>query len=259
MRELPRITVVTPSYNQAEFLEATMRSVLDQHYPALEYIVLDGGSTDGSPEIIGRHADRLAYWHSRPDAGQADAIAQGFERATGDVMCWVNSDDLLLPGALASVGAFFRDHPRAQFVHGNRLVVDREGRETGRHVWPRVITHRHWALGQPLAQECCFWRRSLYERAGGIDRAKFFIMDWDLFYRMWRLARFHKLAAYLGCLRVHEATKNAQHQDVRVRELRDAVAHYGIPTPGLWQRRFMNRFDDFQIRLEQTCARSPAG
>src|SRR5205085_2928876 len=144
----------TPSYNQGAFLEETLRSVLDQGYPALEYIVMDGASTDESPQIIRRYADRLAHWQSQPDAGQADAIAAGFARATGDIMCWVNSDDVLLPGALARVGAFFRDHPRAQFLYGNRLVIDAASREIGRHHWPWLITHAHWALGQPVAQEC---------------------------------------------------------------------------------------------------------
>src|SRR4051812_44065291 len=111
MRKLPRVTVVTPSFNQGRFLEATLRSVLNQQYPDLEYIVLDGGSTDGSVDILRRYAAQLAYWHTRKDAGQADAIATGFEMATGEVLCWVNSDDILLPGALHRVGAFFRDHP----------------------------------------------------------------------------------------------------------------------------------------------------
>jgi glycosyltransferase involved in cell wall biosynthesis len=251
MPELPRITVVTPSFNQAAYIEATLRSVLDQSYPHLEYIVLDGGSTDGSREIIERYAPRLAYWHSRKDGGQADAIATGFEMATGDILCWLNSDDVLLPGSLHRVGEYFRRHPRAQVLFGNRIVIDREGREIGRHVWPWLLTHGHWALGQPLAQECCFWRRAIYDKAGGIDRSKFFIMDYDLFYRMWRITRFRKTPAYLGCIRLHEETKNSQHQDVRVRELSEAVAHYCIPAPGPIRRRLMNRLDALQVRAER--------
>lgn len=259
MRELPRITVVTPSYNQGEFLEATLRSVLDQGYPNLEYIVMDGGSTDGSVAIIEKYAPQLAYWRSGPDGGQADAIGTGFERATGDVLCWLNSDDLLLPGSLAHVGAFFRDHPRAQFLSGNRIVIDASGREIGREVWPARLWHSHWSLGQSLAQECCFWRRSLYDRVGGIDRSRFFIMDWDLFYRMWRATRFHKTSAFLGCFRVHEEAKNSRHQDVRLREMAEAVARYGIPAPGWLGRRVMNRTDRLQVWIERTCARSRAG
>lgn len=251
MRELPRITVVTPSFNQGEFIEATLRSVLDQDYPNLEYLVLDGGSTDGSAKIIERYGPQLAYWHSSKDGGQADAIATGFEMATGEILCWLNSDDVLLPGSLHTVGDFFRRHPHADVLYGNRMVIDRHGQEIGRHTWPWLLTRFHWALGQPLAQECCFWRRRIYDRAGGIDRSKFFIMDYDLFYRMSRLTRFCKSAAYLGCIRQHDATKNSQHQDIRIRELAEAVAHYGIPQPGPLTRRLMNRLDGLQIALEQ--------
>lgn len=251
MPELPRITVVTPSFNQGEFIEATLRSVLDQDYPNLEYLVLDGGSTDGSAAVIERYAPRLAYWHSRKDNGQADAIASGFDMATGEILCWLNSDDVLLPGALHRVGDFFRCHPQVGVLYGNRIVIDRHGREVGRHIWPWVLTRSHWALGQPLAQECCFWRRTVYNQAGGVDRSKFFIMDYDLFYRMWRIARFRKTSSFLGCIRVHDATKNSQHQDIRVRELSQAIAHYGIPYPGPLMRRVLNRFDRLQVAAEK--------
>lgn len=246
MPELPRITVVTPSFNQGEFLEATLRSVLDQRYPNLEYLVLDGGSTYASVEIIRRYESQLAYWHSRKDGGQADAIATGFEMATGEILCWLNSDDLLLPGALNLVGEFFARHPRVDFLYGNRIVIDREGREIGRHVWPWHLTRGHWALGQPMAQECCFWRRTLYEKVGGIDRTRFFIMDYDLFFRMWRAGRFRKTAAFLGAFRRHDEAKNARHRDVWRRELAEAKARYGLRDPGYIGIRVLNRLDRLQ-------------
>jgi len=251
MAELPRITVVTPSLNQGAFLEAALRSVLDQRYPNLEYLVLDGGSSDGSVEIIERYAPRLAYWHSRKDAGQADAIATGFAMATGEIFCWLNSDDLLLPGALQFAGEFFRDHRRADFLYGNRIVIDKDGREIARHVWPWHLTRAHWALGQPLAQECCFWRRELYEKAGGIDRSRFFVMDYDLFFRMWQLGRFRKTTRFLGALRQHEETKNARSQDVRERELAAARARYGLREPGYLGIRLLNRWDRVQRFVEK--------
>src|ERR1043166_5141889 len=232
MAELPRISVITPSFNQAPFLEAALRSVLDQYYSNLEYLVLDGGSSDGSVEIIRRYESQLAYWHSRKDAGQADAIATGFSMATGEIFCWLNSDDLLLPGALQFAGEFFRDRPRIDFLYGNRIVIDEDGREIARHVWPWHLTRAHWALGQPLAQERCFWRRALYEKAGGIDRSRFFVMDYDLFFRMWQIGRFKKTTRYLGALRQHEATKNARSQDVRERELAEARERDGFRGPG---------------------------
>lgn len=253
--DLPRITVVTPSFNQGEFLEGTILSVLGQDYPNLEYIVLDGGSTDHSVDIIRRHAPRLTYWHSRKDDGQAAAIAAGFAMATGDVYCWLNSDDVFLPGALHTVGELFARHPRVDFIYGNRIVIDRNGVEIDRHIWPRFLTRAHWAVGQPLAQECCFWRAELYREVGGIDPSRFFIMDYDLFFRMWRAGRFLKTPAFLGCLRVHEETKNAKHADIWRRELAEARERYGLREPGWLGARLLNRFDRLQKSLEMRRAR----
>src|ERR1035437_1184692 len=124
MQEWPLITVVTPSFNQADNVERTIQSVLRQEYPALEYIIVDGGSSDGSVAIIRNYADRLHWWCSEPDEGQADAIAKGFARSGGEVLCWLNSDDILLPGALRAVGEYFRDHPLAEVVNGGAYCID---------------------------------------------------------------------------------------------------------------------------------------
>src|SRR5258706_15191827 len=127
MVALPRITIVTPSYNQAQYVDATIRSVLEQGYPNLEYIVVDGASTDGSAEVIRRHADRLAWWVSEKDGGQSAALAKGFARATGDVLAWLNSDDLYLPGTLATVARVFPPEPDVGFIYGSRVVIDPGG------------------------------------------------------------------------------------------------------------------------------------
>src|ERR1043166_2179963 len=119
-----KISVVTPSYNQAKYLETTLRSVLEQDYPHLEHIVMDGGSTDGSQEILERYSSRLAYWRSAKDGGQADAIAEGFKHATGDIFCWLNSDDVFLPGALRAVAEFFTAHPDAETVCGGAYIIN---------------------------------------------------------------------------------------------------------------------------------------
>jgi glycosyltransferase involved in cell wall biosynthesis len=252
----PRISVVTPSLDQAGYLEAALRSVLLQGYPNLEYIVLDGGSHDTSVAIIRRYEAHLAYWHSRPDDGQAAAVAEGLERANGEIACWLNSDDILLPGALRHVARLFAAHPRTSFVYGNRLLIDARGRVTGRHVWPRLLTRYHWAAGQPLAQECSFWRRELYRGVGGVDRSLFFTMDHDLFYRMWREAGMRKTSALLGCLRIHHESKNVRHQDVRLRELARARERYGLREAGPLLVRVLARLDRIQARAEQ--ARLPA-
>ena len=168
---LPKISVVTPSFNQASFLEETIQSVLSQGYPDLEYIVMDGGSTDGSAEIIRKYADRLADWKSAKDGGQADAIRTGFARATGEILCWLNSDDTIAPGTLRRVGEFFAAHPDVDLVYGDLNLVDAEGK--------RLYTARPLLrLGilvyeNPfIPQQGMFWRRSLYESgsAGWIRR-----------------------------------------------------------------------------------------
>src|SRR6202171_2121961 len=124
---LPRITVVTPSVNQRKFVETTMLSVLEQQYPSLEYMVLDGGSRDGSAELIEQYSERLAFWCSEPDGGQSAAIARGFSMASGDILCWLNSDDVFLPGALAAVGAWFERHPEEEALSCGAYMIDAQG------------------------------------------------------------------------------------------------------------------------------------
>jgi glycosyltransferase involved in cell wall biosynthesis len=247
---LPTITVVTPSFNQGRFLEAAILSVLRQNYPSIEYIVLDGGSTDGSIDIIKKYENGISYWRSRKDKGQADALATGFDMATGSIYCWLNSDDILLPNALMYVAAAFLKHDGVNFVYGNRLVIDETGGITGQHRWPYYLTKYHWHDGQPLAQECCFWRNTLYEKVGGIDRGKFFIMDYDLFYRMWQVGKFRKSRRFLGCFRRHAESKNAIHQSVRQEEIDAARREFGLVPPGYVTARILNRFDRFQLFLD---------
>jgi glycosyltransferase involved in cell wall biosynthesis len=126
-RPWPKITVVTPSFNQAAYLQETIESVLNQDYPNLEYIVLDGGSTDGSIDILKKYEKYFAYWRTHPDDGQSAAIIEGFQKSTGDILCWLNSDDFLAPGALALVGEYFQEHPEAEFLVGEVCIVNDKG------------------------------------------------------------------------------------------------------------------------------------
>lgn len=185
----PRITVVTPSFNQGEFIEETILSVLGQDYTNLEYIVIDGGSTDGSVDIIKKYADRLTYWVSESDRGQSHAINKGFERATGEIFCWVNSDDILLPGALAMVGKIFLHNPECNWLVGESRIINRDGkplqlyrvRYQGRDSLLRFW--ESWEQGTRLPQQSSFWRSNLFH--GRLLREDLnYVMDYELWLRL---------------------------------------------------------------------------
>jgi glycosyltransferase involved in cell wall biosynthesis len=210
-RPAPKVSVVTPSYNHARFIEETMQSVVQQS-GAVEYVVQDGGSNDGSAAIINRQANRLAAWESRPDAGQADAIARGFAKTSGgpdDVMAWINSDDFYLPGALAFVADYFARHPEVDVVYGHRILVDENSAEIGRWFLPRH-NPEVLRLNDFIPQETLFWRRRIWDRVGGIDTSFKFAMDWDLLLRFQSAgAKIVRVPYFLACFRVHPAQKTA--------------------------------------------------
>jgi len=209
LRSPPSLSIVTPSFNQGHVLERTLCSVLDQRYPALEYIVQDGGSTDGSVEILRRYGARLTHWESAPDGGQSVAINLGMRKATGEIMAYLNSDDLLLPGSLAYVAEYFASHPEVDVVYGHRVLIDEGGREIGRWVLPphdgRAITFADF-----IPQETMFWRRRAWERVGArIDESFRFAMDWDLILRFRDAGlAFRRLPRFLGAFRVWEDQKS---------------------------------------------------
>ena len=206
----PRISIVTCSYQQARYLDVAMRSVIQQDYPELEYIVIDGGSTDGSREIIERHAASLAYWVSERDRGQTDALRKGFKQASGEICAWLCSDDLLLPGALRTVAAFFRARPDFSAVYGDALWIDREGRflrpkkEIGFNRF--VLLHDHNYIPQPSM----FWRRRLYDAVGGLDPEFDLAMDADLWHRFSARGRIAHIPRYLSCMRYYPEQKTRQ-------------------------------------------------
>jgi GT2 family glycosyltransferase len=206
----PRISLVTPSFKQAAFIERTISSVLEQQYPNLEYYVQDGGSEDGTREILERHADRLAGWESRPDKGQSQAINLGFARTSGEIMAWLNSDDILLPGALHCVADFFNSNPDVDVIYGHRLLIDENDQLIGRWILP---SHDHGVLSWAdyVPQETLFWRRSIWEKVGGrIDESFRFAMDWDLLLRFRDAgARFVRIPRFLGGFRIHPHQKTS--------------------------------------------------
>jgi FkbM family methyltransferase len=219
-RDAPAIALVTPSYNQGQFIERTIRSVLAQSYPALQYVVQDGGSGDETAAILERYRDRLHACVSEPDSGQAEAINRGFALTDGEIMAWINSDDILLPGALAAVGHHFKRNPSVDVVYGHRALIDEHDRQIGSWVMPR---HAGWTLDYAdlIPQETMFWRRSAWEKAGGQLNVDYrYALDWDLLLRFRDSgARFERLPLVIGGFRLHSEQKTTRQIDVGLAEI----------------------------------------
>ena len=220
-----RFSIVTPSFNQARFLEQTIRSVLDQGYPDLEYIVMDGGSTDGSVEIIRRYAQRLTYWQSEKDEGQAAAVLQGFKRASGDILGWVNSDDVLLPGCVQAVARHFESEPDEECVAGGAAFIDDAGVPLRRALgmaYSRIglsATSRMLLIaGCPFCQPATFWRRDAFVAVAGFDTRLVFSFDYDLYLRFARRRRIGHIPRILAGVRLHETTKTRMLAEVKATE-----------------------------------------
>lgn len=211
-RPLPTFAIATPSYNQAAYLPATVSSVLDQPGVEIDYFVQDGGSKDGSVDWLENESAKnpRLRWVSERDSGQADAINRGLSKVNGEIMAWLNSDDVYAPGALQFVAAYFRDHPEIDVVYGHRLLIDADGHEIGRWIMP---PHHDEALTyfDYIPQETVFWRRSLWEKSGaGLDATFQFALDWELLLRFRNSgAKMVRVPYFLACFRVHEEQKTS--------------------------------------------------
>ena len=201
----PRIALVTPVYNSEKYLEATIRSVLAQDYPNLDYFIVDGGSTDGTLEIIRKHEGQISGWVSEPDNGMYDALNKGFARTTGEIMGWISATDLLHVNGLAVVGSVFRDLPEVEWIEGVPTYFNEDGMTIA------IAGIRRWSRWRFLAganrtiqQESTYWRRSLWEKAGGyIDASRRFYSDFELWVRFFRHAQIYPVDALIGGFRLH--------------------------------------------------------
>ena len=231
---LPRVTIITPSYNQADFLEQTIQSVLAQEGIELEYIIVDGGSTDGSVEIIRRYAGRLAWWVSEKDSGQADAINKGFARASGEFVAWLNSDDLFQPGAIAAAVEVFRSHPEAGLVYGDVLSINGAGQPIN------LMKFKPYTLDDLMAfriisQPGILMRRSVLAKAGQLDVRFHYMLDHQLWLRMVQAAGMVYLPRRQAAARFHAGAKNLA-QAPKFGEETLKVAGWMEEQPGLAER-----------------------
>ena len=203
----PLVSIVTPSFHQARYLEQTMRSVLEQDYPRIEYLVIDGASKDGSVDIIKKYEGKLAYWVSEKDTGQAEAINKGLSRATGEIVAWLNSDDYYLPGAVSSAVKIFEANPEVALVYGDMLAVDENGRTTN------VMKYTQLSLAdllcfQIIGQPSVFFRREALQKAGLLDTAFHFLLDHHLWIRIAQQGSILHVPQVWSAARYHAEAKN---------------------------------------------------
>ena len=217
----PRITIVVPSYNQGRFIEQTFKSIIDQGYPNLELIVIDGGSSDETLGVIKQYAKHITWWVSEADDGQANAINKGMSHATGEILAWLNSDDCLMPGSLLQVAQHFLASPDTDVVYGHRVLINEAGLDVGRWILP---AHRKMILtyADYIPQETMFWRKILWRKVNAhLDESFRFAMDWELICRFVQAdAKFTLIPAFLGQFRMHAMQKtNANLESDGFREM----------------------------------------
>ena len=206
----PKISVITPSYNQAQFLERTIKSIVEQDYPNLEYIVCDGGSTDGSVEIIKKYEDKITWWCSEKDKGQSNAINKGFKQATGDIVCWINSDDVLLEGALMEYARMYNENPDCSVFMAQTMRIDDNDNVLYFHILPkpRPILYRNGILS--VAQQSWAWKRDLFETLGYINEERHACMDIEFLMRQLRAkCKISYSKKFIGAIRMYEGTKTS--------------------------------------------------
>lgn len=203
----PLVSIITPSFNQAKFLEATLQSVFMQDYPSIEYIVVDGGSGDGSLDIIKNYQDKLAWWVSEPDRGQADAINKGFKKASGEIIAWLNSDDLYLPGAISRAVEAFESNPAAGVIYGNAVSADADGRFLNELRFEKWDTMDLLAF-KIICQPAVFMKRAQVEEVGYLDDSYDFFLDHQLWIRLSRITDFIHEPLFWAVSRYHPDAKN---------------------------------------------------
>lgn len=235
----PKISIITPSFNQGQFIEKTINSVLSQDYPNLEYIVIDGGSTDNTIEILKRYEDKLT-WISEPDNGQTDAINKGLTRCTGDIIAYLNSDDLYTDDSLRTVAAFFQENSHIEWLTGDYLIIDDQGRRIQSYIiyYKRILRAFPFfttlAFANFIAQPSTFWRRTAMKKVGLFNDALQYTMDFDYWLRLIKLYPLGVIPTQLSLFRIHHASKGGsqykkqfnEHYEVLTKHTRNKLILY---------------------------------
>ena len=222
MDKYPKVSIITPSFNQAAYLERTISSVLDQGYPNLEYIIIDGGSTDGSVDIIKKYEDKLAYWVSEPDGGQVDAINKGLKMATGKWIGWQNSDDIYYPGAFGELARVGEKHPEVDLIIGNIMLIDENDKELRDIQYVRPTYWSQLAEGTLSPNQAAFWRRSVHGDIGWLDEKYEYSFDFEWFLRLLHRRTAIHVNKILGGFRLHRKAKTGNFPE-RFREEHDSI------------------------------------
>jgi glycosyltransferase involved in cell wall biosynthesis len=208
MTDTPLVSIITPSFNQASYIQATIQSVLKQDYPRIEYIVVDGGSTDGTADIIRKYEDKIAWWVSEKDQGQTEAINKGFAHATGDILAWLNSDDTYEPGAVSAAVKYLQEHPEVAMVYADCNFIDQHGRVIGQFA-SRQTDYRKLRRGYVhIPQQTMFFRAKYWKELGPLDPSFYFAMDYDLWVRIAKHAQIKYLPGRTWAnFRIHTSSK----------------------------------------------------
>lgn len=225
---LPTISIVTPSYNQGKYLEKTIRSVLNQNYPNLEYIIIDGGSTDNSVDIIKKYERHIAYWVSEKDSGQAAAINKGFAKSSGEIFAWLNSDDIYLPGALRSIAYHYQNNTDSGFYYGHCILLDQDDHITN-YLFTCEMDAALYMFGANLFQGAVFWKRELFLKYGCLDENLHYAMEYKLFDDFFRYEKHKYINRALAGLRIHDKSKSSLIYEVGRKEMYNLRGNIYLP------------------------------
>jgi glycosyltransferase involved in cell wall biosynthesis len=254
MTESPLVSIVTASFNQARYLEATINSVLGQEYPRIEYIIVDGGSTDGSVDVIKKYADKLAWWVSEKDKGQTDAINKGFNRATGEILAWINSDDTYNPGAISQAVKYLLENPEVGLVYADCNFIDEEDRIIGKFNSAQTDLRKLREGYVHIPQQTMFFRAKYWKELGPLDPSFYFAMDYDLWTRIAARAPFKYLAGKTWAnFRLHTSGKTVAADDrcwpemLRV-HYRDGGSFFSIIVAKYYLRKIIGPLWKWRIR-----------